>query len=213
MKKITVNLVDLYAPKAVLNAVAKPYKNEEPTIDLVKKIVLVKKHKTISEHIVMTWEILGSSRLELQEHMRHRMASPTVESTRFSLKKIIKSLEENTDPSHYFTHPLLSLPDFDYLSDKDKQLFEDMFQKHIQYNVDLMKRLQDTPFKNDLMKYFLPECLRTNLTWTINLSSLYNFFNLRLDKYAHFEIRFIANMMLGLLQDTWVEPLLQDYMK
>jgi len=46
---------------------------------------------------------------------------------------------------------------------------------------------------NDKAKYALPECYKTELTWTINARSLQNFFNLRSDKSALWEIRDLAN--------------------
>ena len=47
-------------------------------------------HTSPFEHIQYNFEIFDLSRAALQELVRHRMASYTVRSTRFVLKKLIK---------------------------------------------------------------------------------------------------------------------------
>jgi thymidylate synthase (FAD) len=45
---------------------------------------------------------------------------------------------------------------------------------------------------NDLAKFALPECYKTELTWPLNARSLQNFLHLRSDKSALWEIRKLA---------------------
>jgi thymidylate synthase (FAD) len=173
-------------PEFVINeAVGMPYYTP-PSSELTSKVIGIKKHLSCAEHIVMNWHVIGSSRLELQEHMRHRMASPTVQSTRYVLKKMLDSL----DYADVFVSPDLSaLP-------ADKAALADEIIKEMQRKFfSLAKDMRNNGIPNDYIKYVVPESLRTSFSWTINLRSFINFLQLRTDKHAHFEIRHIANEM------------------
>lgn len=182
MDKIKVILQHVTPEFIVNEAVGMPY-DTPPSSELTGKVIGIKKHMSCAEHIVINWHIIGSSRLELQEHMRHRMASPTVESTRYVLKKML-------DYSDVFVSPDLSaLP-------SDKAALVDATVKHIQKQFfSAAKKLRYAGIPNDYIKYIVPESLRTSFSWTINLRSFINFLELRTDKHAHFEIRHIANEM------------------
>ena len=208
MKNITVKLQYLTPMEAAIGAVRKPYMNEKADENLLEKIIVRIGHQSVAEHIVMNWDIDGVSRLELQEHMRHRIASPTVQSTRFALNKIIKGGKLFKD---LCVMPDLSLPQFDNLTTEEKKLFEVELMYHVNDTMDRVQKMKELGYSNDLVKYFLPECLRTSISWTINLRSMFNFISLRTDKKAHFEIRYVANMMLKELNKTWVKSLLTQF--
>lgn len=55
--------------------------------NLLNTLINVKKHSSISEHIIYIFNIKGISRLVLQELARHRIASYSVKSSRYVLKK------------------------------------------------------------------------------------------------------------------------------
>lgn len=183
MDKIKVILKHVTPEFVVNEAVGMPY-DTPPSSELTGKVIGIKKHLSCAEHIVMNWHIIGASRLELQEHMRHRMASPTVQSTRYVLKKMLDSLEY----SDVFVSPDLSaLP-------ADKAALADEIIKEVQQKFfTCAKDLRNNGIPNDYIKYIVPESLRTSFSWTINLRSFINFLQLRTDKHAHFEIRHIAN--------------------
>ncbi|HIE35418.1 MAG TPA: FAD-dependent thymidylate synthase, partial [Campylobacterales bacterium] len=115
----------------------------------------------------------------LQELARHRMASLSVKSTRYTLKEL---KEENSFNEN----------DFDrvkkYLVLTGNRLVDNM---SITALNNLQKVLKDG-ISNDIAKYCLPESYKTELTWTINARSLQNFLNLRSDKSALWEIRELA---------------------
>lgn len=214
MKDIEVKLIHVTPEECVINGIEKPYRNEKADIKLVHKVYRQLKHKSVSEHIWFHFNIKGSSRLELQEHMRHRMSSSTVESTRFVLTKILEDFG-NVNIKELFVHP-----DFDKIN-KYKDVTEEMktmfFQEYhniINMMFYSLRKLQDNGFKgkkyNDILKYFLIEGLRTQIAWSINLSSLMNFFELRRAESAHFEIRQVANQIYDLVKETWVAPLLEE---
>lgn len=56
--------------------------------NFLERIINKNKHKSIAEHLVYTFSIDGISRACLQELARHRIASLSVKSTRYTLKKL-----------------------------------------------------------------------------------------------------------------------------
>lgn len=56
--------------------------------DLIHRIGNINKHKSTLEHLYYNFEIIGISRACLQELARHRMASLSVKSTRYTLKEL-----------------------------------------------------------------------------------------------------------------------------
>ncbi len=154
-------------------------------LKLIKNLVK-KGHTSVIEHVVYTFKISGISRACLQQLVRHRMASYSVQSTRYTLKKVLKNYEnKNYTPDEIIekTKPFLvqfgnHAVDFHSASQLSTLVYG-------------LKQGQ----KNDEYKYMLPEAFRTELIWTINARSLRNFFKLRLSKKAHFEIRHLAKLI------------------
>ena len=141
---------------------------------LLKKII-DSKHESVLEHMVFTFKITDISRACLQELARHRIASYSVKSTRYTLKE------------------LRDTPD----NELEKFLIEDIESIVKSSAIDSLKKIKmmlnmSNP-DMDKIKYALPECYKTELVWTINLRSLRNFLKLRLSLKAHQEIRKLAN--------------------
>ena len=141
---------------------------------LLKKII-DSKHESVLEHMVFTFKITDISRACLQELTRHRIASYSVKSTRYTLKE------------------LRDTPD----NELEKFLIEDIESIVKSSAIDSLKKIKmmlnmSNP-DMDKIKYALPECYKTKLVWTINLRSLRNFLKLRLSLKAHQEIRKLAN--------------------
>ena len=63
----------------------------------------------------------------------------------------------------------------------------------------LREILASTTKSLDIVKYCLPECYKTELTWSINARSLQNFISLRSSKSALWEIRNLANAIYNAL--------------
>jgi len=154
--------------------------------ELIDRIGNKFKHASTLEHLVYSFYISGISRALLQEFARHRMASLSVKSSRYTLKEL-KDEE-----------PFLS---------KDKKRAE----KYLVYTgnktVDEMsiKALENLRaalkegISNDIAKYCLPESYKTELSWTINARSLQNFLALRSNKAALWEIRKLAHIVYDAL--------------
>lgn len=194
----------------LLEALIKPYKNENADLTLAEKVIKVLKHESIAEHVNLSFDITEISRLCLQELVRHRIASYTVESTRFTLKAF---LEMRDDP-HYMTEKeknqhlqnFMVIPDTikpedveDFTNDLTSLFFESFL---------MMNHWKNKGYGNDVLKYFLIESYKTSLVMSINLRSFINFLNLRTDKHAHFEIRKMAVNMKNLVQNTYIEKLI-----
>lgn len=59
-------------------------------LELVERVGNKFKHKSVLEHLVYSFDIDGISRAVLQELARHRTASLTVKSTRYTMSKDLK---------------------------------------------------------------------------------------------------------------------------
>lgn len=201
-------VLENYTPIDVpIHAIAKPYRNQNPSMQLLKKI-MDSGHTSTIEHIVFHFRIEGVSRALLQEFSRHRMASETVESTRYCLVKSLNELKAGTqnDILLYFVMPEL-FNKFDFIKVTYLELM-DVCVKTMKSMNEYMKQLKNNgEIDNDIritdyLKYCLPESFRTNIYWTINLRSLKNFIALRSSKNAHFEIRNLAKVIYNEVMKT-----------
>lgn len=143
--------------------------------ELIERIGNKNKHASTLEHLSYSFDIDGISRACLQELARHRHASLSVKSTRYTLKEL----------------------------KKEGKVTEDNFQKYLvagHYGVDLTNigtlnyliELLEEGNSNDIIKYLLPEAYKTSLVWTVNARALQNFLQLRTSKAALWEIRDLA---------------------
>ena len=137
------------------------------------------KHSSTLEHLVYTFYISGISRAVLQELARHRMASLSVKSTRYTLKELKESepFDERDFQSAKKFIVLTGREEVDSASIRALNSLQDLLKQGI---------------GNDYAKYALPESYKTELTWTINARSLQNFLALRTSKSALWEIRNLA---------------------
>jgi len=170
--------------------------------DLIHRVGNKFKHASTLEHLTYTFYISDISRALLQELARHRMASPSVKSTRYTLKEL-----KNEDT---FTQGM-SMLELKQKYTNPQEVYDDKHMirasKYLVWTGELMvdfssivalENLRLTlldGFANDKAKYCLPESYKTELSWTINARSLQNFISLRSSKSALWEIRDLANMI------------------
>lgn len=225
MKNIEVKLLRYFDGESIVGAVAKCYENPKADMKLAEKVVNVNHHDSITEHAVFQFDIDGMSRLCLQEFVRHRMASPTVKSTRYTLKPMLNEFDEllnvkgcwtETDlmelVEKYFVNPYNFPDEYRHIAEVTKLEKSWLYDK-----IDSIKRLIEQrklfdelkekilkfPNRpNDYLKYSLNEALRTKLRWTVNLRSIRNFLSLRHSEKAHFEIRHIAYLVKSLVENS-----------
>ncbi|HDD43977.1 MAG TPA: FAD-dependent thymidylate synthase [Candidatus Desulfofervidus auxilii] len=153
-----------------------PENNEK----LLKTIIKLG-HESVIEHVYYTWEIIGISLQCLTQLTRHRIASYSVQSTRFTLKKL---LNENKKIDDLFVK-------------SGNEIIDKLVKEQLEKIKEIIEK--NPSISNDILKYALPTAYKTNLIMTINARSLRNFFKLRLSKNAHFEIRNLAKEMYKLI--------------
>lgn len=155
------------------------YKSEDRiTDDSAKKFVagiLKSQHLSVIEHQSITVRII-TDRGVTHEIVRHRVASYSMESTRYvNYEK--KGIQ--------FIRPV----DFD-LTDRDMRTLE-IISSH--YN-----NLIAQGYTPQQARYFLPNGLKTEIVMTANLREWRHFFSLRASKPAHPQMRALAgDMLLG----------------
>ena len=149
---------------------------------LIYRVGNINKHKSVLEHLFYSFDIKGISRACLQELSRHRMASLSVKSTRYTLKELNKEdsflplCEENYKRAEKY----IMLSSNERVKDQSIKALEN-----------LRLAVKDG-IANDIAKYIIPECYKTELVWSINARSLQNFLELRTAKVALKEIRELA---------------------
>ena len=163
---------------------------------LIERVGNKNKHASTLEHLNYTFDIEGISRACLQEVARHRHASMSVKSTRYTLKELKEAPTDGT----------MDFRDFVVMT-KDTRVNHSIMVGLEQ----LQKRLQQG-ISNDLAKYSIPEAYKTSLVWTINMRSLQNFLSLRTDKAALWEIRELAYELFNQLPEEH-KYMFTDYIK
>jgi len=163
--------------------------------ELIDRVGNRYKHSSTLEHLVYTFYIQGISRAVLQELARHRIASLSVKSTRYTLKELkeeksflSREKRSNNEVGDFFilAPNLKRASKYIVLTDNDE------VNKYSVMALENLRQLLVAGVSNDKAKYALPECYKTELTWTINARSLQNFLTLRSDKSALWEIRDLA---------------------
>ena len=159
----------------------KPCKDKHPmgiTTGALDKALILRvgnknKHASTLEHLNYSFDIDGISRACLQELARHRHASMSVKSTRYTLKELRDATDEE-------------LPNY-LVSNKDRWMDDDNL-----FTLKMIRKYLKGQKSNDQIKYMLPEAYKTSLVWTINARSLQNFLALRTNKAALWEIQELA---------------------
>ena len=162
-------------------------KDRELLARLVKKF----KHESVVEHCTVSFAIDGISRGCLQELARHRMQNLSVRSSRYTLGKALREAPPIIgieDAGRFCV--LTGDPGVDVTISDQITALQHLAQQH-------------PSLANDMLKYGIPECLKTSLVSTMNIRSLRNFLHLRIAKDAHWEIRQLAKAMLRELPDEW----------
>lgn len=182
------------------------YKSEDKiTEDSYKKIipsVVSLGHTSTVEHVSFTFRII-TSRDVLQEFVRHRIASYSVESTRYiSYGKDKKGLQ--------FVKP--AWIDNEVIKLSEEEILSSRFgirewYSHLKACEDTYNRLLNGGWKPQQARVVLPGCLKTEMVVTMNCRSLINFLRLRTAKSAHPDIRVVADkikeIVMGVCPDVF----------
>ena len=165
-----------------------PHSDNEKVKARINRVANVSKHASTIEHLSYSFDIDGISRACLQELARHRIASYTVKSSRYTLQELKDEVQLN------YKEDVLHL--IDTVVSKYCVLTENHLvnAKIARQLVNLRSVIIDG-VPNDMAKYCMPEAYKTSLVMTINARSLQNFLELRSSKHALWEIQDLAKAM------------------
>ena len=189
-----------YTPLEVADiAICKCYGNEphsdsEKVKARIDRVANVSKHASTIEHLYYSFDIDGISRACLQEVARHRIASYTVKSSRYTLQELKKEelLSYNED--------VLNLID-SVVSKYCVLTSHDLVNAKIARQLVHLRSVLMSGVPNDVAKYCMPEAYKTSLVMSINARSLQNFLELRSSKHALWEIQLLAKAMYEAIPD------------
>lgn len=133
-------------------------------------------HMSVFEHASITFKISGISRACSHQLVRHRLASYTQKSQRYTKIDV---------ESPYFVFPC-------YITGKNKKKFLEVMEGCGK----AYKELIEAGVKPEDARYVLPEATKTEMVVTMNLRELFHFLQLRTDRSAQQEIRDMAFLML-----------------
>jgi len=149
-------------------------------LKLLQKIIK-KHHDSVLEHVVYSFYITDISRALLQELVRHRFVSFTVQSTRYTLAKKLK----NNATSELCIK------------------VDDLIDNHNKAVIDFIKQLTDYP--NDYLKYLIPEAFKTELVMTTNARELAHIIELRSQPNVLWEFQELVAALQQIVYDVHPE--------
>lgn len=139
-------------------------------------------HLSVFEHATFTFAIEDVSRALLAQLTRHRIASYSVKSQRY------------TDESYFnYVMPETVASDYETI---------DVFVNVIDAIQEAYQALIKAGIPKEDARYILPNACKTQLVMTMNARELLHFFRLRCCKRAQWEIRELANKMLELCREV-----------
>lgn len=150
--------------------------------ELIERVGNKFKHASTLEHLNYTFYIQGISRACLQELARHRHASLSVKSTRYTLKEL-RNEDEFKQNDFERASKYLVLSKNEAVDNASIAALENL------------RLILQSSISLDIAKYCLIESYKTELTWTINARALQNFLHLRSGKSALWEIRDLAKAL------------------
>lgn len=195
----------------------KPTPDGEPcNIKRIHRVGNKNKHASTLEHLSYNFDIDGVSRALLQELARHRIASYSVKSSRYTLKEL-KDTKELVIEVDEDTYNLLDITSGDCgrceITNKYYAIDIETVSNFLviggnpsvniasALSLEKLRQLIVGNVSNDIAKYCMPEAYKTSITWTINARSLQNFLSLRTNKAALWEIRELAYEVFNKIPD------------
>jgi len=197
-----VKLIDILgSDKRIIETAIASYgfkiKNERDEQEFINMLV-ENDHLSPFEHVVLTFRV----KLPIfvaRQIIRHRTASVNELSARYTV------LEDE----FYVPDEKRILNSFGTCSEQSLETYEEKidYTKHIinyssEENFISYHKLLDKKMSNELSRVVLPVNTYTEWYWTIDLRNLFNFFKLRLDKHAQYEVREYAKAKLELARSV-----------
>ncbi len=138
------------------------------------KGVMKRGHTSVLEHASFTFSIEDISRACSHQLVRHRIASYSQQSQRYTKAK-----------GYIFPHSIA-----------DKSGASEIYRRGMEHAWEAYEELVEMGIEEEDARYVLPSGASTSLIMTINARSLLNFFRLRLCFRSQWEIRELAELML-----------------
>lgn len=186
---------------------------QEGSAEKLIKGCIARGHESILEHSNITYCVI-CDRGVLAEWTRHRIASYSVESTRYCNYTKGKFGSELTFiyPSWYKEVPPIDKFMYKDLTDNQKQKLDwwsllNSSCRDIETHYNMLIK-DGAPA--EVARAILPNCLKTEIVCTMNIRELRNFFKLRTTKFAHPDIRKLAIELLELLRQNGLSVLFED---
>lgn len=148
------------------------------------------------EHLSYSFDIDGISRACLQELARHRVASYTVKSSRYTLQEL-KDADDILEKGYMFFTEEVGKIATKFIVFTGNQTVDGVSI----HNLGMLQRTLKKGIANDIAKYCMPEAYKTSLVMTINARSLQNFLELRSSKHALWEIRLLAKAIYNVIPE------------
>ena len=197
-KRSSLEDMETFAAFAALTCHANADKPYIPS-EVLKRIIKAG-HESILEHITLTYSVKGLSRACLQELARHRHISLSVESTRHTLKE---KLQAYTGGKQIYTTEYAKDITMNFPEGTGIEMDEIGFLRLI------FEVLKGIDLPEDQLKYFVPECLTTNLVLTANVRELRHIIELRTAPAALKEFRILAYALFEAVPEEY-RYLLED---
>lgn len=140
-------------------------------------------HESVLEHASFTFAIEGISRACSHQLVRHRMASYSQQSQRYVKMEDF----EYVIPHSIENHPEFQVDVWDELMGEISEFYQELIEGGI---------------PEEDARYLLPNACCTNIVMTMNARELRHFFSLRLCERAQWEIKELAEKMLGLVKEV-----------
>lgn len=150
------------------------YLNNYPEEKISSWLIEALKFPSVLEHVSFTFLIEGISRVTSHQLVRHRLASYTQESQRYSVAEPHYVKPDTVRKSEFSS-------EFDNLIQTSYQLYEKMISSGIPY--------EDA-------RYVLPQAVTTRILMTVNLRELIHIACLRNTAHAQWEIRELINEVI-----------------
>lgn len=182
----------------------------ERDTDLIDNIANKFKHESTVEHINFAFYINNLPRAVLMELSRHRIASYTVKSSRYTLKELKKESTFFTEDGGEIYDDSLGQTLIDVRMDVErasKYLYFTGESKTDSASVAGLERLMNvikSGVSIDYAKFSMPESYLTELTFSINARSLKHLLALRSAKDALWAIRELASAILAVIPEEYL---------
>jgi thymidylate synthase (FAD) len=184
------------------------YKSEDKITDKSAekfcKMIQTRKHDSVMEHASVTFRII-TSRDVLQELVRHRIASYSVESSRYCCYSPDKKGMQFIQPAWISDEALekeLNLKSGDPISHEQMPIHIWYIQcedTEGRYNT----LISECGWQPQQARVILPGCLKTEIVMTANFREWLHFLELRTSTAAHPDMRIIANMIQDKLSSLY----------